>query len=149
MFGIAVIVNSSLPNVRKQIVNNMLSRIYYRDLDERGIYHSKRTTIGNLYKTQIYQLVEYLGIPKALIERIPTTDTYTAEQTQEEFFYQLPFELMDRYWYGFENGYPAEKVAEVMGETKERVDALYNNFERIKQTTEYLRMSPVRDYYKS
>lgn len=103
--------------------------------------------IGNLYKTQVYQLAEYLGIPKAIIGRTPTTDTYSAEQTQEEFFYQLPFDLMDRYWYGFENSYSPKEVAEVMGETEERVAALFRNFERKRKTTEYLRMAPVRDYY--
>ena len=103
--------------------------------------------IGNLYKTQVYQLAEYLGIPEGIINRTPTTDTYTAEQTQEEFFYQLPFDLMDRYWYGFENGYSTDEVAEVMGETPERVEALFNNFKRKIKTTEYLRMSPIRDYY--
>jgi len=103
--------------------------------------------IGNLYKTQVYQLAEYLGVPKAIIKRTPTTDTYSAEQTQEEFFYQLPFDLMDRYWYAFENNYPAGEVAEVMGETPERVEALFRGFERKRRTTEYLRMGPVRDYY--
>jgi len=105
--------------------------------------------IGNLYKTQVYQLAEYLGVPKGIIERTPTTDTYSAEQTQEEFFYQLPFDLMDRFWYGFENGYSPAEVAEVMDETPERVEALFLNFERKRKTTEYLRMSPVRDYYQS
>lgn len=105
--------------------------------------------IGNLYKTQVYQLAEYLGVPKDIIDRTPTTDTYSAEQTQEEFFFQLPFDLMDRYWYGFENGYPAGEVAEVMGETVERVEALFRNFERKRKTTEYLRMPPVRNYYSS
>ncbi len=104
--------------------------------------------IGNLYKIQVYQLAKFLGIPKGIIERTPTTDTYTAEQTQEEFFYQLPFDLMDRYWYGFENGYSAEEVANIMGETKERVESLYNNFDRKIKTTEYLRMAPIRDYFK-
>jgi NAD+ synthase len=103
--------------------------------------------IGNLYKTQVYQLAEYLGVPKGIIERTPTTDTYSAEQTQEEFFYQLPFHLMDRYWFGFENNYPAAEVAEVMGETSERVEALFRNFERKRKTTEYLRMPPIRDYF--
>lgn len=103
--------------------------------------------IGNLYKTQVYQLAEYLEVPKGIIERTPTTDTYSAEQTQEEFFYQLPFHLMDRYWYGFENGYPPAEVAAVMGETTERVEALYRNFERKRNTTEYLRMAPLRNYY--
>jgi NAD+ synthase len=103
--------------------------------------------IGNLYKTQVYQLAEYLGVPNEIISRKPTTDTYSAEQTQEEFFYQLPIELMDRYWYGFENGYSPKEVAEVMGETEDRVVALYRNFERKRKTTEYLRLSPLRDYY--
>ncbi len=66
---------------------------------------------------------------------------------REEFFFQLPFEEMDRFWYGFENEYPPGEVAEVMGETEERVEALFRNFERKRQTTEYLRMAPIRDYY--
>jgi NAD+ synthase len=102
--------------------------------------------IGNLYKTQVYQLAEYLGIPDEIIKRTPTTDTYSAEQTQEEFFYQLPFSLMDRFWFGYENGYSPKEVAEVMDETEERVTALFRNFERKKKTTEYLRMAPIRDY---
>ena len=104
--------------------------------------------IGNLYKTQVYQLAEYLGVPKGIIGRTPTTDTYSAEQTQEEFFYQLPFPLMDRFWYGFENRYPPAEVAAVMGETAERVESLFRNFERKRNTTEYLRLPPVRDYYQ-
>ena len=103
--------------------------------------------IGNLYKTQVYQLAEYLEVPEAIIKRTPTTDTYSAEQTQEEFFYQLPFDLMDRYWYGFENGYPAAGVAAAMGETEERIAALFRNFERKRKTTEYLRAEPIRGYY--
>lgn len=104
--------------------------------------------IGNLYKTQVYQLAESLGIPERIIERTPTTDTYSASQTQEEFFYQLPFELMDIYWYGFENGYSPEEVAMVMGETKERIDSLFKNFERKQNTTDYLRKPPTRDYFR-
>lgn len=102
--------------------------------------------IVNLYKTQVYQLADYLEIPKEIIERTPTTDTYTAEQTQEEFFYQMPFKLMDIYWFGYENGYSVKEVAEVMGESEDRIIALFRNFERKSKTTEYLRMSPIMDY---
>lgn len=103
--------------------------------------------IGNLYKTQVYQIAEYLGIPAEIISRTPTTDTYPAQQTQEEFFYQLPVRQMDMYWYAFENGYQPEEVAPVMHETTERIEALFSNFKRKKKTTDYLRMAPVRDYY--
>jgi len=105
--------------------------------------------IGNLYKTQVYQLAAYLGVPKEIIERTPTTDTYSAEQTQEEFFYQLPFSEMDVFWYGFENGYSPDEVAKVMETTTEFVSSLFNNFERKRRTTDYLRAAPMRDYFGS
>jgi NAD+ synthase len=103
--------------------------------------------IGNLYKTQVYQLAEYFQLPGKIIDRIPTTDTYPAEQTQEEFFFQLPFDLLDRFWYGFENGYSSSEVAEVMGESRSNVEALFRNFRRKRKTTEYLRMAPINDYF--
>ncbi len=78
------------------------------------------TRCAGLYKTQVYQLAEHLGVTKEIIERTPTTDTYSAEQTQEEFFYQLPFDVMDLMWYGFENGYAYEEVGEVMGKNSQR-----------------------------
>jgi NAD+ synthase len=101
--------------------------------------------IGNLYKTQVYELAYHLGVPQEIIDRTPTTDTYSAEQTQEEFFYQLPFEEMDLLWYAFENSYGAEEVAPVMGMTAAQVSSIFVNFERKYKTTEYLRMAPVRD----
>jgi NAD+ synthase len=102
--------------------------------------------IGNLYKTQVYQLAEYLGVPKDIIERTPTTDTYSAEQTQEEFFYQFPFRQMDLLWYGYENIYNAAVVGNVMGMTSDDVTSTWSNFARKKATTEYLRNSAINDY---
>jgi NAD+ synthase len=101
--------------------------------------------ISHLYKTQVYQLARYLGIPQEIINRIPTTDTYSAEQTQEEFFYQLPFEQMDLLWYAHENGYEPKEVASVMQKTEEQVKSIFINFERKYKTTEYLRMGPIRE----
>lgn len=101
--------------------------------------------IGHLYKTQVYQLARHLGIPQEIIDRTPTTDTYSAEQTQEEFFYQLPFDQMDLLWYGFENSYDPAEVAPVIGMTVEQVKSVFVNFERKYKTTEYLRISPIRD----
>ena len=99
--------------------------------------------IGHLYKTQVYQLANYLGVPQEIIDRTPTTDTYTAEQTQEDFFYQMPFESMDLIWYGWENGYTADEVGKVMGQSAIAIESIYKNFERKRKTTEYLRMKPI------
>jgi len=102
--------------------------------------------IGKLYKTQVYQIAEYLGVPGGIIERTPTTDTYSAEQTQEEFFYEFPHAVMDLLWYAYENGYDPEEVGQVMGMTAEEIERNYRNFERRTATTEYLRTPPINDY---
>ncbi|MBN2165355.1 MAG: NAD(+) synthase [Marinilabiliaceae bacterium] len=102
--------------------------------------------IGDLYKTQVYQIARYLGVPVDIINRPPTTDTYSAAQTQEEFFYQLPFETMDLLWYAFENGYSPKEVSPVLEMSEEDVVRNYNNFERKRKTTDYLRQPPIRGY---
>jgi NAD+ synthase len=102
--------------------------------------------IGKLYKSQVYQLAEFLGVPQEIINRTPTTDTYSAEQTQEEFFFQMPYEQMDQFWFAWENGYDPEEVGKVHGKSAEEIEKLYNNFNRRKRTTDYLRRSPITDY---
>lgn len=97
---------------------------------------------ANLYKTQVYQLGEYLGVTREIMERVPTTDTYSAEQTQEEFFYQLPFSMMDPLWYAYENGYDTDEVGKVMDIPADEVKIIFSNFDRKRKTTEYLRANP-------
>jgi len=99
--------------------------------------------IAHLYKTQVYQLAHYLGVPHEIIERTPTSDTYSAEQTQEEFFFQLPFQQMDLLWYAFKNKYDPEEVGNVMGKTPDEIIKVFAGFERKINTTEYLRMPPI------
>lgn len=99
--------------------------------------------IAHLYKIQVFQLAEYLGVPKEIIERTPTTDTYSAEVTQEEFFFGLDFYNMDMLWYAMENDIEPAKVAEVLGLTEEQVERAFANINRKIVATEYLRMSPL------
>ncbi len=99
--------------------------------------------IKHLFKTQVYQIAEYLGIPDEIRKRTPTTDTYSAEQTQEEFFFRLPFDLLDRIWYGWENNIPTETIAEVLNLSREQVENVINDISRKIKTTEYLRKEPI------
>lgn len=99
--------------------------------------------IAHLYKTQVYQMAHYLEIPEEIIKRTPTTDTYSAEQTQEEFFYQFPFAEMDLLWYAYEHNVDYESVASVMGMTAEEIKSIFSNFARKQRTTEYQRANPI------
>ncbi len=99
--------------------------------------------IVHLYKSQVYQLAEYLEIPAEIRRRPPTTDTYSAETTQEEFFFRLPHAMLDLLFYGWEHGIPAAEVAGEIDLTPEQVQRAYNDFGRKTRTTEYLRTLPL------
>jgi NAD+ synthase len=99
--------------------------------------------IAHLFKMQIYQIAEYLGVPEEIQTRPPTTDTYSAECTQEEFFFRLPFELMDVLWYAQEHEVAIAEVARTMTLSEEQVQRAFDDFERKQRTTEYLRMMPI------
>jgi NAD+ synthase len=99
--------------------------------------------IAHLFKTQIYQLAEYLDVPEEIRRRPPTSDTYSAHSTQEEFFFRLPFETMDLLWYAQEHNVPRPDVAQAMGLTEVQVQRAFDDFSRKQRTTAYLRLSPL------
>lgn len=99
--------------------------------------------IANLYKTQVYQLAKHLGVPQEIIDRTPTTDTYSAEQTQEEFFFQMPHKTMDLISYGLDNKYSVKEIAQALGKSEKEINGILTNLERKRKTTEYLRMRPI------
>lgn len=99
--------------------------------------------IGHLYKSQVYQLAEHLNILEEIRTRPPTSDTYSAGSTQEEFFFRLPFETMDLIWYGLDHDIPAAVVADEMDLTEEQVQRVYDDIQQKRRTTEYLRMPPL------
>lgn len=96
--------------------------------------------IAHLYKSQVFQLADYLGIPSEIRNRIPTTDTYSAEQTQEEFFFRLPFEILDKIWIGWENGISVNEIADELNYKPEQIQNVIQDILNKKRTTEYLRM---------
>lgn len=98
--------------------------------------------IAHLYKTQVYQLAEFLGVPEQIRKRPPTTDTYSLEQGQDEFYFSLPYDKMDICLYGKNKGIPAAQVAEEIGLAEEQVLRVYKDIEHKRSTTRYLHLSP-------
>ncbi len=99
--------------------------------------------IAHLFKTQVYQLAEYLDIPEEIRKRPPTTDTYSAESTQEEFFFRVPFEIGDLVWLGMEKNVPVEEIAAAAGITVEQVQRIQKDIQRKLRFAEYLKAGPV------
>ena len=99
--------------------------------------------IAHLYKTQVYQLAEHLDIPEDIRSRAPTTDTYSMPQTQEEFYFALPYDRMDLCLYGHNHGVPAHEVAPAVGLTAEQVQRVYKDIEAKRRATRYLHAHPL------
>jgi NAD+ synthase len=99
--------------------------------------------IGHLFKTQVFQLAEYLDVPLEIRQRTPTTDTYPGGQTQEEFFYRIPFDLLDTIWHGHEQGVPRDEIAAALDLTSDQVGRVIADIESKKRGTEFLRTPPV------
>ena len=99
--------------------------------------------IAHLYKTQVYQLAEYLGVPEEIRRRPPTTDTFSMPQTQEEFYFALPYDRMDLCLYAANNGVSAEEAAPVLGLTASQVGRVFKDIEAKRRTTRYLHTRPL------
>ncbi len=99
--------------------------------------------IEHLYKTQVYALADYLGVPKGITARPPSSDTYSAAQTQEEFFFSLPFPLLDLMLHAWEHGVPAAEAAPAVGLTPEQVTRAYRDLTTKHRTTDHMRRMPL------
>ncbi len=100
--------------------------------------------IIHLFKSQVYQLAKYLDIPSEIQKRPPTSDTYSAGSTQEEFFFRLPFEILDLIWFGIEKGYSIEEIAKQLNLSEDQVQRVALDIQQKKRTTDYLRRSPLQ-----
>jgi NAD+ synthase len=99
--------------------------------------------IAHLYKTQVYRLGAHLGIPEAVLARIPTTDTYSLPQTQDEFYFSLPYEKLDLCLYAHNHALPPESVAGSVGLSPADVARVFHDIEQKRRATRYLHLPPL------
>jgi NAD+ synthase len=99
--------------------------------------------IAHLYKTQVYALAAFLEVPESIRTRPPTTDTYSLPQSQEEFYFSLPYDRMDLCLFGLNNGIAPRDIAAAAGLTEEQVGRVFRDIEQKRRTTAYLHQPPV------
>lgn len=99
--------------------------------------------IAHLYKTQVYQLAEYLNVPQEIQNRPPTTDTYSMEQSQEEFYFSVPYDKMDICMFGKNNDIDMDEVAAAAELSIEQLERVYKDIDSKRKATKYLQKSPV------
>jgi NAD+ synthase len=99
--------------------------------------------IAHLYKTQVYALARYLGLPAQICNAAPTTDTYSLSQGQDEFYYSLPYKQMDVALWCYNQGKPASELAALLGLDATRAEYVYRDIEAKRRTTAPLHWSAL------
>jgi NAD+ synthase len=99
--------------------------------------------IAHLYKSQVYQLAEYLNVPEEIRRRPPTTDTYSLAQSQEEFYFSMPLEQMDLCLYGKNHDMEPEEMASIAGLTVEQTKRAYAMIDSKCKAARYLHLPPI------
>ncbi|PDT53336.1 MULTISPECIES: NAD(+) synthase [Sinorhizobium] len=98
--------------------------------------------IAHLYKSQVYALAAHLGVPEEIRRRPPTTDTYSLEQTQEEFYFSLPYDRMDLCLYGLNTGLTAEEVGRAANLSAAQVERVWADIVAKRKATRFLHLGP-------
>ena len=94
--------------------------------------------IAHLYKTQVYAMARALGLPQDICSAVPTTDTCTLAQGQDEFFFALPYAQMDRALWALEHGVSAADLAARLGLSAEQAQRVYDDIAAKRRAARYL-----------
>jgi NAD+ synthase len=100
--------------------------------------------IAHLYKSQVYALAEHLGIPEEIRRRPPTTDTFSMAQTQDEFYFPLPWADMDLCLWARNHGVAADQIAGALRLTPEQIGRVFKDIDGKRRATRYLHEAPLR-----
>ncbi len=99
--------------------------------------------IAHLYKSQVYGMARHLGLPERVCAAVPTTDTYSLAQGQDEFYFALPYRSMDLALWALNHDVPAAELARVLGIGEAEAQAVYEDIRNKRRTTRYLHLQPV------
>lgn len=99
--------------------------------------------IAHLYKTQVYALAAALGVPDEICRRPPSTDTYSLPQTQEEFYFSLPYDELDLCLYAKDHGIGAADVGAALGRSAEQIERVFRDIDAKRHMARYLHAPPL------
>jgi NAD+ synthase len=99
--------------------------------------------IAHLYKSQVYALARHMKLPKEICEAVPTTDTYSLAQGQDEFYFALPYAQMDLALWALNNGRSAAELAAAIKVTEQQAANVFKDIEAKRRATRYMHLKPV------
>ena len=98
--------------------------------------------IAHLYKTQVYAMARHLGLPDDICSAVPTTDTYSLPQGQDEFYFALPYAQMDLALWAREHDRPAADLAAALQIDEAQARRVYADIDAKRRAAAYLHARP-------
>jgi NAD+ synthase len=98
--------------------------------------------LAHLYKTQVYQLSHHIGVIKEILESTPSPDTFSAQVSDEEFYFRIPYESLDLLLYAWENNIENSELCKVMELENEQVNRVLRDIISKYKATRHLRELP-------
>jgi NAD+ synthase len=87
-------------------------------------------------------LARYLGLPSELLNVRPTTDTFSLEQGQDEFYFALPYEKMDLALWARNHNIPASELSTALGVSLNVAELVYRDIDAKRRATRYMHARP-------
>ena len=95
--------------------------------------------LAHLYKNQIYQLAAYLDVTPEICEREPSPDTFSLPVNDQEFFFRIPFDMLDFLLYAWEHEISPDQASNVLGLSTGAIERAFKDFSSKNVATQHLR----------
>ena len=98
--------------------------------------------LTNLYKSQIYQIGEFLKMPDEILKKDASADVWSFNTNDEEFFYSVPYNIVDLILYARENNITKLEIQKISNLSLEQIESLlqFQNQKQIK--SQHMREMP-------
>ena len=93
--------------------------------------------LGDLYKTQIYQLAKHLKIPKQLISKAPTAGLWVGQTDEKEL--GMSYEILDKILHGLEQKLDTFEIQKTANVTKSDVERI----RQMSKKSQHKRRAPI------
>ncbi|MDD1673292.1 MAG: NAD(+) synthase [Methanomicrobiales archaeon] len=99
--------------------------------------------LADLYKTQVYGIAKRLGIDQGIISRPPSPDTWSNYVSDMDFYWRMPYEILDELLYAEEKGYSLPLIEKSTGLSQPQIHRAVDHITHMKRTAKYLASSPT------
>ena len=86
----------------------------------------------NFYKSQVYQIGDFLNIDHEIIINAASPDVWSYNATDEEFFYTVPYDVVDLILYSRLNNLSIPEIQQLSNLSEEKIQSLIK-FQNIKE----------------